>query len=136
METAATSRGVTSDEWIAVDFDGTLAIYTSGQFPALGAPIPAMVDRVRGWLADGLDVRIFTARVSVIEGARGEMDTLSTQAFVEEQRHQIEDWCEIHLGRRLPVTCVKDFKMAQLWDDRCVQMIPNTGQPVAEVAGA
>ena len=50
--------------WIGVDLDGTLAEYNGWQGPAnIGAPIPAMVERVKAWLEEGRDVRIFTARV-------------------------------------------------------------------------
>ena len=44
-------------------------------------------------------------------------------------------WCQAHLGRVLPVTCVKDFGMVELWDDRAVQVVPNDGRRVDE-AGA
>lgn len=56
--------------WIAVDLDGTLAQYdeTTG-FPEIGPPVPRMVERVKAWLAYGLDVRIFTARIHVDEYA-------------------------------------------------------------------
>jgi hypothetical protein len=39
----------------------------------------------------------------------------------------IGDWCEEHIGVRLPITCTKDYGMVELWDDRAVQVIPNTG---------
>jgi hypothetical protein len=42
----------------------------------------------------------------------------------------IQDWCEKHIGRRLEVTCQKDFAMIELWDDRCVQVVCNTGKRV------
>lgn len=37
---------------------------------------------------------------------------------------------ETHIGRVLPITNIKDYQMIELWDDRAVQVIPNTGQPV------
>jgi hypothetical protein len=40
----------------------------------------------------------------------------------------IDAWCLEHLGRTLEVTAIKDYGMLQLWDDRCVQVIPNTGR--------
>ena len=105
-----------SKPWIGVDLDGTLAEYTSWQgIEYIGEPIKPMIDRIHGWLADGLEVKIFTARVSVDEP--------------NIVRH-IEDWCVKHIGFALPITCRKDFAMVQLWDDRCVQVIKNTGQPV------
>lgn len=106
--------------WVGVDLDGTLAKYEAWQgHQHIGPPVLEMVERVQRWLAEGREVRIFTARIStphLIE--RGE--TLKA----------IEDWCREHIGAKLPVTNVKDFGMIELWDDRVVQVIPNTGQPV------
>jgi hypothetical protein len=100
-----------SNGWIGVDLDGTLAHYDVWRGEDhIGAPIPAMVDRVKQWLEEGLNVRIFTARV----GAH--------------QREVIAAWCRKHLGRELPVTATKDFSMIALWDDRCVQVETNTGR--------
>lgn len=49
--------------WIGVDLDGTLAHYDGWKGPEhIGAPIPAMVERVKAWLAEGKEVRISTAR--------------------------------------------------------------------------
>jgi len=76
----------------------------------IGTPVPRMANRVRAWLEAGRDVRIFTAR-----------------AGVPEQIPPIESWCMRHFGRALPVTDRKDFGMVELWDDRCVQVIANTG---------
>jgi hypothetical protein len=70
--------------------------------------------RVHQWLMQGKDVRIFTARVC---------DPSRTHVV-----EAIEAWCVRHLGRKLPVTCSKDYHMTELWDDRAVQIIPNTGQ--------
>lgn len=39
----------------------------------------------------------------------------------------IEQWCEKYLGQKLPVTCSKDFGMLELWDDRAIQIVSNTG---------
>lgn len=107
--------------WIGVDLDGTLAMYTSWQgVDHVGDPIPAMVDRVKRWLAEGYEVRIFTARV-------GNFDREAEIAG-----KAIRDWTEKHLGQRLAVTCQKDYGMIELWDDRAVQVIPNTGEPVGQ----
>jgi len=107
--------------WIAVDLDGTLAHYTGWQGDHhIGDPVPLMLERVKQWLKDGKDVRIFTARV-----CRSGADLVRT-------RMVIEHWCEKHLGRVIPITNVKDFAMAELWDDRCVQVIANTGKRADE----
>lgn len=103
--------------WIGVDLDGTLAKYDGWVGPEhIGEPIKAMTGRIHLWLALGRDVRIFTARVSV-EGEERERVVAA-----------IEAWCREHIGIVLPITNVKDFGMVELWDDRAVQVVPNTGE--------
>lgn len=121
-----------SDEWIGVDLDGTLAMYSYEMIPDIGPPIPAMVDRVKAWLADGRDVRIFTARVGNHADEAVAAYAESNEEFVELQTIKIDRWCEEHIGRVLPITASKDFLMVELWDDRCVQMVTNTGQTLEE----
>ena len=51
--------------WIGVDLDGTLAYYDQWRGALhIGEPIPVMLERVKRWLDEGKDVRIFTARVN------------------------------------------------------------------------
>jgi hypothetical protein len=103
--------------WIGVDLDGTLAHYEGWVGPEfIGVPIPEMVERVKRWIANECEVKIFTARVAC--DADGSMKTI------------IQDWCERHIGKRLEVTCMKDYGMIELWDDRAVQVLPNTGMPI------
>lgn len=107
--------------WIGVDLDGTLAHYDGWKGAThIGEPIPAMVARVKRWLADGLEVRIFTARIAILPN-KPASDALDA-------REAIYTWCMKHVGAILPITCIKDFAMTELWDDRAVQVIPNTGQ--------
>lgn len=109
--------------WIGVDLDGTLAEY-HGWVTAdtIGAPIAPMVARVKAWLAEDKDVRIFTAR-----GSRDAADRdLAYPA--------IRKWCVEHLGQELVITNVKDLHMIALWDDRAVQVRKNTGIPVLTLA--
>lgn len=114
------------DGWIAVDLDGTLAHYDGWvDIYHIGKPIAAMVDRVKLWLAAGHDVRIFTARVGPQPDVRDMSPTIAA----------IEAWCLEHLGKVLPITATKDLHMIELWDDRCVQLIPNTGQRVDGLVG-
>lgn len=102
--------------WIGVDLDGTLAFYDGWKGPEhIGDPIAPMAERVRQWLAQGRTVKIFTAR-----------------ACVAEQIPVVQAWARKHFGVALEVTNQKDFGMVELWDDRCVQVQPNTGLPVAE----
>jgi hypothetical protein len=115
---------MSNNGWIAVDLDGTLAEYhgwVDGQ--GIGKPIPKMVDRVKIWLNEGKDVRIFTARAAVAVGSEH-----AYPAIIKE----IEDWCRQHIGVVLPITCQKDFRMVELWDDRCKQIIPNSGTTIEE----
>ncbi|MEZ5524777.1 MAG: hypothetical protein R3E62_07420 [Pseudomonadales bacterium] len=99
--------------WIGVDLDGTLARYDGWYGPAhIGEPIPAMLERVKNWLNEGVEVRIFTARASVPEYI----------PFVTQ-------WLEKQGLPALEVTNVKDFAMISLWDDRCVQVETNLGEP-------
>lgn len=108
-----------STGWIGVDLDGTLAHYDYWRgHTHIGEPIPAMVNRVLGWLAEGIEVRIFTARLS---------DPSYGQPYIT---HIVTEWCLEHLGVVLQVTNIKTFDMIELWDDDCVQLEPNTGIPV------
>lgn len=110
--------------WIGVDLDGTLAHYDGWQGPThIGAPIPAMVERVKRWLAEGRDVRIFTARVSHDESMPRIKEAAAAMTAIRK-------WCAEHLGRELRITNVKDYAMIELWDDRAVQVEPNTGRPI------
>jgi hypothetical protein len=119
--------------WIAVDLDGTLAVYPHS-FPQVGPPIPRMVERVKAWLAEGQDVRIFTARVGVRPELSSEHGTANAE-FAAAQVALIDAWCLEYLGTALPITATKDFQMIELWDDRCVQVVPNTGLSVLEAFG-
>lgn len=107
--------------WIGVDLDGTLAHYDGWVSPThIGEPIPLMLDRVKQWLAEGQVVKIFTARV--FPGGRIDPEEF-TQVCIA-----IQQWCKWHIGQVLPITCTKDYGMVELWDDRAVQIIPNTGR--------
>lgn len=109
--------------WKGVDLDGTLAFYNGWKGEThIGAPIPLMVERVKRWLADGIEVKIFTARV-----AEAEMNADGTAHDVSAVVSAIEEWCEKHIGQKLEVTNKKDFQMIELWDDRAIQVIANTG---------
>lgn len=110
--------------WIGVDLDGTLAEYHGWDGGNIGKPIPEMVERVKGWLAEGIEVRIVTARVAPGPDVNGDL-------FERNEQHgKIGEWCEQHIGVTLPVTCVKDFAMIELWDDRAVRVEKNTGRRI------
>lgn len=113
--------------WIGVDLDGTLAMHSGELTPLslteIGAPVPAMVERVRNWLGEGKDIRIFTARVNPANRGNIKYDK---KVIIT----AIETWCLRYIGCVLPVTCEKDWLMIELWDDRCVQVERNVGMPV------
>lgn len=120
--TKADPAGEGSGGWIGVDLDGTLAEWHGwAGADHIGKPVSAMVERVKKWLAEGKDVRIFTARVGQVPG--------EPPRDVNVVRSTIQDWCEKHIGARLPVTNVKDPAMTELWDDRAVRVAQNTGEP-------
>ena len=99
--------------WIGVDLDGTLAEYHGWKGEDhIGEIIGDMKVRICGWLAKGIPVKIFTARAN---GGPAQIET-------------IHGWLERNGLPRLEVTATKDFGMIELWDDRCVQIIENTGK--------
>lgn len=101
--------------WIGVDLDGTLAEYHGWvSIEHIGDPVPPMLERVKAWLGEGIEVRIFTARVSHPAGRR-------------DASRAIGDWCEKHGLPRLRITSTKDFDMIELWDDRAVRVGINSG---------
>ena len=42
----------------------------------------------------------------------------------------IREWLKKHGLPELEITNAKDMDMIELWDDRCVQVVPNTGNPI------
>jgi hypothetical protein len=108
--------------WIAVDLDGTLSRWV-GNGEIIGPPIPRMVARVRHWLSQGKDVRIFTSRISHKDPEKREAVTRA-----------IETWCESHIGQKIPVTNVKDFHIDAIWDDKAIRVMKNTGLSYEEYA--
>lgn len=51
-------------------------------------------------------------------------------ARTEDSYPAIEKWCIRQFGRKLPITNVKDYGCIEFWDDRAVQVEPNTGRRV------
>jgi len=102
--------------WVGVDLDGTLAErnpddpYDDNH---IGKPLTPMVKRVRDMLADGVDVRIFTAR---------------------RPHPAIRRFCKENFGRVLAITNLKDPGMTALYDDRAVSIVRNKGTPFSEAS--
>lgn len=107
--------------WIGVDLDRTLAHYDHYRGPFhIGVPIKPMVDRVKQWIAEGKDVRVFTARVA------HDPSVVDLNAVVI----GIRQWTLDHIGKELPVTCIKDMHCVEIWDDRAVSVLSNNGDAV------
>ncbi|MGL5936174.1 MAG: hypothetical protein ACRCZI_11210 [Cetobacterium sp.] len=116
-----------ADGWIGVDLDGTLARYDGWRGAEhIGEPVEPMVRQVGVWLADGVQVKIFTARVSSDGSAARDLDAAKA-------RIAISAWCEKHLGVALPITNIKDYAMIELWDDRAIQVQKNTGRLITDL---
>ncbi len=110
------NKKITNKPGIFVDLDGTLARhehYMGATF--IGEPLESMVKRVKRWLAEGKRVVIFTARAA-------SLDPSSKFAIPA-----INEWVIKHIGQELEITAEKDYTAVQIWDDRAIQMLPNTG---------
>jgi hypothetical protein len=110
-ERAGSTRPPDTQPWVGVDLDGTLAEATPWQGMAhIGPPVPLMMRRVRLWLEKGLRVKILTARAGDAQGLAATKAWLKAQGLPD-----------------LEVTDRKDFGMIELWDDRAIQVVQNTG---------
>jgi hypothetical protein len=108
-------------KWIGVDLDGTLAEDMPGAPHDdfyIGPPISRNGGRIKQWRAEGIEVRILTARAG--HSAKHHL--------------HVEKWCQEHLGEILPVTDKKDYDMAVLYDDRAIGIERNTGIELADIA--
>jgi hypothetical protein len=129
---------VSGKGWIGVDLDRTLAFYDHWRGPThIGEPIPRMLALVKTWLAQGKDVRIFTARVSCPAQHEVDLQVWGQRCWeVQQARLAIEEWCVKHLGQKLLVTNAKDYDTTEIYDDRAYQVTPNTGLIVGVCYGS
>jgi len=114
---AAKQKGTAPNDegFVGIDLDGTLAHYDGWKGKTnIGEPIQPMVDRVKQMLSSGKKVKIFTARTA------DDQDGSAKAA--------IDQWTTKHIGQTLPVTHTKEPEMSHLYDDRAVQVEPNTGK--------
>lgn len=112
-------KTLASHGWVGVDLDGTLAHYTGWKGPDhIGAPIPRTVELIRKLLEAGIQVKILTARCGPQTGGG---QSAAHAIFA------IRAWCMKHLGRELSVTNEKDYHLMWLFDDRCSQVVQNSG---------
>lgn len=118
--------------WYACDLDGTLAHYEGWVAPdSIGAPIPAMVAKIKAHLAKGDIVKIYTARVfGLVAGYQDGKNPLYMDS--KKAYYAIEEYCKEHLGQVLEITCMKDLGMIRCYDDRAIQIVENTGLTIFE----
>lgn len=105
-------------KWIGVDLDGTLAHHDGKAGSPIGRPLKPMLEKVKEWLEEGLEVRIFTARAD---------STL--------ERQKIKKWLESQGLPDLKITNKKDWEMSELWDDRAIRVEQNKGIPCSGCSG-
>lgn len=102
--------------WVGFDLDGTLARHKPGSSVSrIGDPVPAMMQRLRQYLALGVRVKIFTARAGDFAQVR-----------------LVQQWL---VGQGVPpleVTNKKDYLMLYNYDDRARQVVPNQGVVIGE----
>ncbi len=113
-------------KWIGVDFDQTLRRKD-------GTPILPMVNRVKRWLNQNIEVRIVTARL--------QPRTAGMTCFIcganlcahdaKDITEQINLWCYMQLGTILPVQWGKSMGMLEFWDDKAVAVRANTGEQLS-----
>jgi len=102
--------------WIGVDLDGTLAYYDRfSTYDEVGEPVTAMMALVKKMIANGIRVKIFTARVQD-----------------PEQLPIIREWLKSNGLPELEITNIKDYNMVRLYDDRCIQVERNTGRLIVD----
>ncbi|MFN7140446.1 MAG: hypothetical protein ACK4UN_14005 [Limisphaerales bacterium] len=110
-----TAMFVPHDNWIGFDLDGTLARTDNpGHFEPpypLGEPFPEMLEAVKGLIAQGIKVKIFTAR-----------------ACEPSAVPVVQAWAEKHGLGKLEVTNQKDYQLIRFYDDRA---IPFLSEPAA-----
>lgn len=102
--------------WVGVDLDGTLARYYDWESGVkfIGDPVPEIEKIVRGLVANGVRIKIFTARVG--KGNDIEVQTKLIHAWLREWDFPIFE-----------ITCAKDYEMITCIDDRCIAVETNTG---------
>ena len=104
------------DPWVGFDLDSTLAMGLDDYSDptVIGEPVPAMVELAKRYLASGMTVKVFTARVS-------------DKARAGEIKAAIRAWTLKHIGTELESTCEKDPGLQEYFDDKAVGVTPDTG---------
>jgi hypothetical protein len=102
---------------ILVDLDGTLAkYYDHYTADEIGEPIQPMLDRIRKWLKEGYEVRVFTARASV-----------------PKRIPAVREWLDKLNLHDVGITNSKDFNTVAIFDDRAEKVVFNTGLLASDI---
>jgi len=107
--------------WIGVDYDGTMVTHPSFVDPNDhgGKVVPKMRDRVVRWCMQGRRVKIMTARAANTNPNR-------EQDIAPIRQHLKDNYPEV--CHNLEITAEKDYGMIELWDDRAIGIIRDTGE--------
>lgn len=115
--------------WIGVDFDGTLAVYKEFVSSThTGNPIQPMVEFVKRLIANGVTVKIFSARACKEAAEFNSTEDVSAEEILKSAIAAVQDWCILHIGKKLEVTNIKTYTCIGLIDDRSVSVERNTGK--------
>lgn len=126
---------------IFFDLDGTLAKYFGWKgHTQIGEPVQPILSLIKQYLEEGWEVRIFTARVYPLNACIPpdfHVESLFNRPNLTDSHIQaieavisIREWCKLHIGQVLAVTNIKDYTMVMTYDDRCCQVVINTGELV------
>ena len=152
------THGEQGKGWYGFDLDGTLAKYDGWKgIDHIGEPVKPMVELIRRMHDEGKVVKIVTARVAPrkledgtvgLESAmissedmrqfyNGKDDNPFENGYVTHVRLNAKEvvayWCSNNLGFIPEITHQKDHLMLNLFDDRVVQVEPNTGRIVGRL---
>lgn len=95
--------------WVGVDLDNTLAEFDVFRgWGHIGEPIDETVRMVKKLIANGVVVKIFTARAA---------PTLSGDSHIPEVQAAVRGWTLKVFGVALAVTCQKDAYCVKIIDD-------------------
>lgn len=107
-----------NDKWLAVDLDGTLAVYNGWKGEDhIGDLILPMAEKIMKRVNDGWKVAIFTARVSGPEAEAAHAERVIWQ-WVE--KHKMSAYIS-------GITAIKHKHFREFWDDRSFHVMPNSG---------
>jgi hypothetical protein len=99
-------------QWLGVDLDGTLAYYAKWSgIEHIGEPISNIKELLLVLHSKGVNIKIFTARIA----EKGAIK-------------YIKQWLKNNDFPNWEITNIKDMHCVEIWDDRCVQVIRNTGK--------